>query len=400
MECLVLIYDAANAFVVDLAASITAYGIRPLDGDELGRGQNHNGSPFIVAIERDSYPSLLTTLDRLETSGTRFMKVNLSTLDSFAASRNNTGAKVSGYDHEYLFPAGRFSRKDFCRFLALITGQHDPLAKIKSKERSAYIGLTYPNIRVALSNMPIVSVGADALELRIDLLRDESQEGDIPTLDYVAEQLVALRLQTELPIIFTIRLTPSGGRWPLDRKKLAIEYLQAALSWGVDFVDVEDLLEEELRGPLVALKGCTRVIASHHDFSGRLDWSSLETHRVYEACASYGDVVLMAGLSTSLSDAFKLQQFRSKVDSLEVSKPIAAFDTGRGGKLSRILNPFLQATTHHLLPTSSAPDQLSLVESNGVLSVLGELIPMTVYDFQGRDSDAVLMDKRGIKAVG
>lgn len=116
---------------------------------------------------------------------------------------------------------------------------------------------------------------------------------------------------------------------------------------------------------LVSQKGHTKVIASHHDFSGSLDWSSSDTDQVYNKCASYGDVVLMAGISTNLDDASEIRQFRDRMNSLDGNKPLAAFNTGTSGKLSRILNPFLQATTHHLLPSSSAPDQLSLVESNG-----------------------------------
>lgn len=93
-----------------------------------------------------------------------------------------------------------------------MTGQSDPFSMIRKKKRSVYIGLTYPNVRVALSNMAIVSVGADALELRVDLLEDEDKQESFPSLGYVAEQLTLLRLHSELPIIFTIRLQPSGGK--------------------------------------------------------------------------------------------------------------------------------------------------------------------------------------------
>ncbi|KAF5005068.1 hypothetical protein FDECE_8484 [Fusarium decemcellulare] len=401
MAGLILIHDAECGFVVDLATGITGYGIRALD-DEQPEGR----VPFITPVERERYGASCASLNRLRQSGAALITINLVSFDKFSTSRSSDDLEL---DYEYLFSPKRFSCRDFCRFLALITGQNDSLGRIKSKQRSAYIGLTYPNIRVALSNMPIVSVGADALEFRVDLLRDEAQLGDIPALQYVAEQLVALRLQSELPIIFTIRLKPSGGRfvslprplfgeadeyrWPLEQKNLAIEYLRHGLLWGVEFIDVEDLLDNPLRESLVARKRHTNVIASHHDFSGNLDWSTPDAFRVYNTCASYGDVVLMAGISTDLSNASKVGQFRDKVNSLKDSKPLAAFDTGRSGKLSRILNPFLQATTHHLLPTCSAPDQLSLVESNGVLSVLGELTPKSVYVFQGQDSDAALMDK-------
>ncbi|KAM6529220.1 hypothetical protein FALCPG4_007367 [Fusarium falciforme] len=385
MECLVLVHDASFSFVVDLAASITGYRVQASDITK-----HEEKGPFIFAVQRERVVQSGERSPRLQGLWPTSLVINVASLDSVIRTEPNLHLK---YDHEYLFWPTKFSCKGFSRFLALVTGQSDPLAQIKSKQRSAYIGLTYPDIRVSLSNMPIVSVGADALELRVDLLREEDQLGDIPTLGYVAEQLVALRLQSELPIIFTIRLEPSGGRWPLEQKDLAIEYLRYGLLWGVDFIDVEDLLDNDLRNLLVSRKGHTKVIASHHDFSGSLDWSSSDTDQVYNTCACYGDVVLMAGISTNLSDASKIRQFRDRMNSLDGNKPLAAFNTGTSGKLSRILNPFLQATTHHLLPSSSARDQLSLVESNGVLSVLGELSPTTTYFFQGQHSDASLMDK-------
>ncbi|UPL02872.1 hypothetical protein LCI18_013806 [Fusarium solani-melongenae] len=384
MECLVLVHDASFSFVVDLAASITGYRVQASDTKHEEKG------PFILAVQRERVVQSGEKSPRLQGLRSTSLVINVASLDSVIRTEPSLRLK---YDHEYLFWPTKFSCKGFSRFLTLVTGQSDPLAQIKSKQRSAYIGLTYPDIRVSLSNMPIVSVGADALELRVDLLREEDQLVDIPTLGYVAEQLVALRLQSELPIIFTIRLEPSGGRWPLEQKDLAIEYLRYGLLWGVDFIDVEDLLENDLRNLLVSQKGHSKVIASHHDFSGNLDWSSSDSDQVYNTCACYGDVVLMAGISTNLSDASKIRQFRDRMNSLDGNKPLAAFNTGTSGKLSRILNPFLQATTHHLLLSSSARDQLSLVESNGVLSVLGELSPTTAYFFQEQHSDASLMDK-------
>ncbi|KAI8649185.1 hypothetical protein NCS57_01454700 [Fusarium keratoplasticum] len=385
MECLVLVHDASFSFVVDLAASITGYRVQASD-----IAKHEEKGPFIFAVQRERVVQSGERSPRLQGLWPTSLVINVASLDSVIRTEPNLHLE---YHHEYLFWPTKFSCKGFSRFLTLVTGQSDPLAQIKSKQRSAYIGLTYPDIRVSLSNMPIVSVGADALELRVDLLREEDQLGDIPTLGYVAEQLVALRLQSELPIIFTIRLEPSGGRWPLEQKDLAIKYLRYGLLWGVDFIDVEDLLDNDLRNLLVSQKGHTKVIASHHDFSGSLDWSSSDTDQVYNTCASYGDMVLMAGISTNLSDASKIRQFRDRMNSLDGNKPLAAFNTGTSGKLSRILNPFLQATTHHLLPSSSARDQLSLVESNGVLSVLGELSPTTAYFSQGQHPDASLMDK-------
>ncbi|KAK7408938.1 hypothetical protein QQX98_008882 [Neonectria punicea] len=389
MACLVLVHDAEHSFLIDLATSITGYTL------QLGNSQLPDGilPNSILAYDRKCFPSSDIRPSRTN-SDTRVLSINLRCIDN-EKQHGGTTETDDVFDHEYLFTNGKFHRKDFCRFLSFVTGQSNPFAHIRRKKRSIYIGLTYPNVRVVLSNMAIVSVGADALELRVDLLHEEGQEGYFPSLDYVAEQLMTLRLQSELPIIFTIRLIPSGGKWPLSETPLAIKYLEKALQWGVEFVDLEDLFSSDLGALILPRKGHTKVIASHHDFSGQLDWTSPDTFETYNACSEFGDVVQIAGAATDLNETFEVQRFRNRVEiaSSPTSPPLAAFNTGIGGKLSRILNPFLQATTHPLLPTSSAPNQLSLVEVNGVLAVLGEVNPKKIYVFQDPDVDAALMDK-------
>lgn len=205
MACLVLVCDVEHAPLVDLAASITGYALQS-SKEEVGRNT-------IIAYERKAFtPSSIRQLRASNREGVPTLSINLRGLSGDRRDAAGDATGEDGFDHEYLFLSGKFHRKDFCRFLSFVTGQSDPFSMIRKKKRSVYIGLTYPNVRVALSNMAIVSVGADALELRVDLLEDEDKQESFPSLGYVAEQLTLLRLHSELPIIFTIRLQPSGGK--------------------------------------------------------------------------------------------------------------------------------------------------------------------------------------------
>lgn len=116
------------------------------------------------------------------------------------------------FDYEYLYTEKHFSRRDFVRFISFILGQSRPNDEIFQKGRSAFLSLTFPDVNDALPNLEIVSIGADVLELRVDLLREKGFEQGLPRLDYVAKQMLALRRRTELPIIFTIRFDDSAGR--------------------------------------------------------------------------------------------------------------------------------------------------------------------------------------------
>lgn len=157
----------------------------------------------------------------------------------------------------------------------------------------------------------------------------------------------------------------NSARWPVSASSTALEYLRKALQWGVEFIDVEDYIGDPFTAELSQRKGNTKVIASYHDLSGRLDWTSTSVQDIYRRCSQFGDIVQIVGFATKLTDNYEVENFRRRSSThFGYQKPLIAFNTGVEGKLSRILNPFLEPTTHHLLPISSAPDQLTLAEAN------------------------------------
>lgn len=87
----------------------------------------------------------------------------------------------------------------------------EPLAKLvpgRYKPRY-FVSLTYPNVAAAVPDLPALSEGVDALELRVDLLRSWESA-------FVAEQVALLRRHSPLPIIYTVRSRGQGGRYPDD----------------------------------------------------------------------------------------------------------------------------------------------------------------------------------------
>lgn len=109
-------------------------------------------------------------------------------------------------DFEFLYTTKPFIRRDLSRFVSFILGQSNHHEDLVAKPRTYFISTTFPDVRAALSNLDILSVGADAVELRVDLLEEPVSHGSyspVPSLSYVGEQLMLLRQGTELPIIFT-----------------------------------------------------------------------------------------------------------------------------------------------------------------------------------------------------
>lgn len=237
--------------------------------------------------------------------------------------------------------------------------------------RSYFVCLTYPDLKAgnALSNISEITTGCDAVELRVDLLKSYD-------LSFVAEQIGLLRNHTETPIIFTVRTKSQGGAFPDDDFDTIADLTSLAFKMGVAYVDMELSLPEGLFATLISKRGFTKVIGSHHDFSGVFKWDNAEWENKYQfAVNSDVDIVKFVGTALDFNDNFTLENFRSA----HTSKPLIAINMRRLGQLSRIVNPFLTPVTHPLLPNSSAPGQLSIQQINESLTLIGQLEPKKFY---------------------
>ncbi|KAF2833870.1 aldolase [Ophiobolus disseminans] len=285
-------------------------------------------------------------------------------------------------DYEYLYTRSTFFRRDVSRFLSFILGQIGPHRDLTKKARTTLISTTFPDVHAALPNLDILSVGADAIEIRVDLLEEPLPDGSvskIPSLKYVGEQLMVLRQRTELPIIYTTRCTRENGRFPMDDPALFYKYLARAIQWGCEYIDVELWLPEEIRRKLAENKGCSKIISAFHDFSGTFKWTAPETQRLFEQGAMYGDIVKMYALVSSMQENYELEYFRSTIQAKYPHPPFSGLNMGPMGQLSRTMNKIFTPITHPLLPLIAAPGQLSAAEINAALHTMGQVPKQDIY---------------------
>ncbi|KAM0715477.1 hypothetical protein Q7P37_008975 [Cladosporium fusiforme] len=274
-------------------------------------------------------------------------------------------------DYEYLYTQKPFLRRDLARFLGFV---------------------------LALPNLDILSVGADSVEIRVDLLKESSGNeasdtapGGVPSLKYVGEQVMWLRQRTELPIIFTTRCTNENGRFPMDDPMLFYQYLRKAIQWGCEYIDVELWLPHEIRHRLAREKGNSKIISAFHDFSGNFKWTSPEATALFKEGAVYGDVVKMIALITSNEENYELEYFRSVTQSTYTHPPLSGLNMGPTGQLSRTLNKVFTPITHPLLPMVAAPGQLSAAEINSMLHSMGQMPGLDIYAIGNVRSDGQAM---------
>lgn len=270
--------------------------------------------------------------------------------------------------------------KDLERFLELIIDRRRPLDAIKSKKHSFFVSLTVPDVNAALHLLPEVVVGSDAVELRVDLLKDPENKDGPPSPDYVATQVAILRVSVALPIIFTVRTQCQGGKFPDHAHDEALALYQLALRMGIEFLDLEIQFPEPLLRSVINAKGQTKIIASHHDPKGALSWSNGSWVPHYNKALLYGDIVKLVGVAKEQEDNARLLEFKNWAQSAH-DTPLIAINMGSEGQLSRIQNAFLTPVSHPSLPFKAAPGQLSAAEIRLGLSLHGEIKSKQFYLF-------------------
>lgn len=270
-------------------------------------------------------------------------------------------------------------------FFGHITGHKPNLAPIDVPgHRSYFLSLTFPDVTPSLADFEELTTGVDAIELRVDLLRTRSQSTTGPhiaPLSYVAEQVAAIRRVSSLPIVYTVRTVSQGGAFPNKSIKEAFDLFNLALRLGVEYVDVEISWPEKNLRDLISRKGNSKIVASWHDWSGNLKWDSPSVDATLEVAKAYGDIVKIIGKANTVDDNIALHRFVTRANSAGDAKPIIAINMGVEGQLSRILNTTFTPVTHPLLPTRAAPGQLSFVEIQTALHLIGQLPGKQFYIF-------------------
>ncbi|KAK4162593.1 putative Pentafunctional AROM polypeptide [Cladorrhinum sp. PSN259] len=286
-------------------------------------------------------------------------------------------------DYEFLYTEAPFFRRDLARFISHTLGQLSHHETLMAKPRTYFISTTFPDVHAALPNIDILTVGSDAVEIRVDLLKEPLGDGkfsEIPSLSYVGEQVMLLRQRTELPIIFTTRCTKENGRFPMGNPELFYQYLYRAIQWGVEYIDVELWLPETIRRKLYDQRGNSRIMSAFHDFSGTFKWPSKRAESIFLESRRYADIVKMIAIINEHNENFELEYFRSKIKAeYPNSPPLSAVNMGETGQFSRTLNKVFTPITHPLLPIIAAPGQMSAAEINQALALVGQLPRKNIY---------------------
>ncbi len=209
-----------------------------------------------------------------------------------------------------------------------------------------------------------VEEGADALELRVDLLKPTDQN-----LARIIEFLTTL----PLPVIVTNRRREEGGAFSgTEQERLAI------LRSIIDAVDVHAMDVEFFSAPVErrrliahARERRVPVICSFHDFAGMR--SRYELLRIVICMHERGgSIAKIAVTPTSLDDTLMLLKFTHELT--REGKHIAMIGMGSFGRHLRVLAPFYGSLlTYGYLEGEQAlaPGQFSVRQLRRMMEALG-----------------------------
>ena len=222
---------------------------------------------------------------------------------------------------------------------------------------SHFVSLTFPKIENAVSYLPAIRRGADALELRVDLLEDISPLS-------LHSQIALLREQCPLPLIFTVRTDGQIGKFPSHDPTLIFNNLKEGLRAGAEWVDVEACWPDNITSEFCSLAKSkylktSRLLGSYHVTTPR---TPEELYQIFKLCTLKGAATMTKVVSGATCDehCIDIHTVGSSHEK-ETGLPYIGLCLGLAGQLSRVLNKRFTPVSHPVM-AAAAPGQLSAEE--------------------------------------
>lgn len=265
-------------------------------------------------------------------------------------------------------------RHDFLRFVHTILGH-----KVAPAPNSFFLSTTCADLHELIEDIPNIIRGIDAIELRVDLLKEHSE-------NFVANQIALVRKFTQLPIIFTVRSLSQGGRFAGDVSTF-FSLLKLAVRHGVEYLDVESHWPATETSSFLnsVPKHYPSIIGSHH-FPTSNGGSESTIRGTLLRCNlnERADILKLVSYAFSTADATRfihICQTLLEGSELLNGKPAILLAMGEAGKVSRVLNHCFTPVTSSAFKVSAAPGQMTVPQIWSARSLLGLLPSKRLFLF-------------------
>lgn len=173
---------------------------------------------------------------------------------------------------------------------AVSTNDMDVISQRYASGKQTYIlTLTFPDLSQVGGLLKRIEYGVHCWELRGDLLSSSgaAEESNIPSAEYVQNQIRCLRSHSNLPIFFSLKMKSQGGRFPDAEIAAAAELISVAVDLKCEYV------EWNINWPLDTLKRITskatetKIVGSDYDVTGDLRWADAGMQNICKSIDQY-----------------------------------------------------------------------------------------------------------------
>jgi len=228
----------------------------------------------------------------------------------------------------------------------------------------------------SLADLPV-----ELAEWRIDMFADavvETPEGLMPDLPYILQSLAGLRTVIPVALIATFRTVEEGGSCPISDEGYAQLVKALCDSRNVDLIDIEAFHRSGRAAELIdyAHSRHVPVIASFHDFESTPEKDEIVRRLRVMQDELGADVLKAAVMPQSRADVLTLLSATEEMTEKYAERPVITMSMGSLGAVSRVCGQSFgsAATFAHAGSGTSAPGQLSVEETDMLLSIFEEVL--------------------------
>lgn len=250
----------------------------------------------------------------------------------------------------------------------------DSNLEIDVGEWSHFVSLTFDSIEKAVPYLPALRIGADAFELRVDLLEDQTSTS-------LHRQIALLRDTCKLPIVFTVRSQGQIGKYPPDHKAI-FKLLNEGLRAGCEWIDVEacwpqDDTESFCKLAKEQYAATSRLLGSLHVTTPQTE---AQTRQLFVDSSLNGMADVLKVVTGAANDEDCRQIHKVGNSDQFKGKPYIGVCLSAAGAKSRVLNRRFTPVTHALMATA-APGQLTVEQLMKARVSEGLCVPKKFYLF-------------------
>ena len=228
----------------------------------------------------------------------------------------------------------------------------------------------------SLADLPV-----ELAEWRLDMFEDavvETPEGLMPDLPYILQSLAGLRTVIPVALIATFRTVEEGGSCPISDEGYAQLVKALCDSRNIDLIDIEAFHKSGRAAELIEYAHSRHipVIASFHDFEATPEKDEIVRRLRLMQDELGADILKAAVMPQSRADVLTLLAATEDMTTNYADRPVITMSMGALGAVSRVCGQSFgsAATFAHAGNGTSAPGQLSVEETDTLLSIFEEVL--------------------------